>query len=133
VAGLEKKDLEKTIGPDRIKALNQGMMIEPKTELEKKYRSINNKISTLNSEKEKLNNLQIEMVIDLSAHQTDYADPNANANYYMAADENVSMAESLMGVDETKHVRHSKYLGKMDRHHSSGADPKKFPKAAKPN
>jgi len=133
LAGFEKSNLEKQISPDRIKALNQGMMIQPETELEKQYRNITNKISALNSEKGKLQKVEIEMVIDLSAHQTDNADPNASANYYMAADENVSKTEYVLGVNETKHVRRSKYLGKMDRHHSSGADPKKFPKSAKPN
>jgi RHS repeat-associated protein len=133
LASFEKIQLEKQIDPDRLKELNGGILFQPKTELEKKYRSLKDKISALNSEKEKLNNLQIEMVIDLSAHQTDKADPYANANYYMTAEENITMGERIMGVDEKKHINHSTYLGKMGGHHSSWADTHKFPKAAKPN
>jgi hypothetical protein len=73
------------------------------------------------------------MVIDLSAHQTDKADPNATANYYMTAEENITYVEHLLGVNEPYHIKHSKYLGKMGGHHASWADPNKFPKAAKPN
>ena len=133
MAGLQINDLEKKISADRVKALNQGILIEPQTEFEKQYRNITIRIADLNNEKEKLQKVEIEMVIDLSAHQTDYFDPNATSNYYMTAEENITYGEHLLGVDEKKHIRHSKYIGKMDGHHSSFADPNKFPKAKKPN
>jgi hypothetical protein len=96
--------------------------------------NINLKISELESQKKELLNIKIEMVIDLSSHQIDYADRNAQSSYYMTAEENIARAERLGGhrVDE-KHINGAKCLGKMSAHHSSGANPKVFPSAANRN
>ena len=127
VAEIEKSNIEKQIGQDRLKELNKGILIEPKTELERQYKNIGSKILNLKEEKQKLENLEIEMVIDLSSHQIDYCDKNANRSYFMMASENISFAERVF-INE-KWVGFSEYIGKMQRHHSSGADPSKFPSA----
>jgi hypothetical protein len=72
------------------------------------------------------------MVIDLSSHQIDYADPNAQSSYYMTAGKaNMNFWERTF-VDE-KAIKGAKFLGTMNAHHSSGADPNKFPSTANRN
>jgi RHS repeat-associated protein len=134
IAGLQKSSLEKQLSPDRIKELNRSVMVQPQTDIERKYRDISDKIDGLEQEKQKLQKVEIEMVIDLSSHQTDYADPNAKSSYYMTADNNMAPAETLggLGVQE-KHIKGAKRLGQMSFHHAAGANPKLFPKAANPN
>jgi RHS repeat-associated protein len=132
LAGLQKMNLEKQISPSRLKELDMGILIQPKTDLEKQYRSVTEKIFTLKSEKDKLQKLEIEMVIDLSSHQTSKVDPNAKASYYMTAGkQNMNFWERVF-VRE-KAIKGAKFLGTMSVHHSSGANPNAFPKAVKPN
>ncbi len=92
--------------------------------------SVNSKIGALDAQKKGMLNVKIEMVVDLSSHQIDYADPNAQSSYYMTAGkENMNFWERTF-VDE-KAIKGASYLGKMLSHHSSGADPAKLPSAAK--
>ena len=91
--------------------------------------TVNANIASLSTEKEKLQNVRVEMVIDLSSHQVTKPDPNADTRYFMATGSSISFAESLF-VQE-KQVNFSKYLGHMDCHHSSGANPIKFSSAKK--
>lgn len=130
LANTKKSEMEQIYGKEAFAGI--GSVRDPKTRVEKNYFRVVNKISVFEFEKLKLKDLRVEMVIDLSAHQIDYADPNAEKNYYMTAENNISPEEFYMGVDEKKHIRNSWYIGKMSAHHSSGADPKKFPKADSP-
>jgi RHS repeat-associated protein len=103
-------------------------------QLAQKIGDISSKINDLESRKKEILNVKIEMVIDLSSHQVDFPDPNAQSSYYMTAEENVTNAERLggLGVKE-KHIKGASYLGKMSIHHSTGANPTKLPSAANRN
>jgi hypothetical protein len=69
------------------------------------------------------------MVIDLSSHQVDYPDKHADRNYFMMEHENLNTAE--YGFVKEKWVNFSQYLGQMSVHHSTGANPDRFPFAEK--
>ncbi len=123
---LEKIGISTLISADRRKELDKSILVKANTDLEIKYQQLVQELYGLKSEKKKLLNLTIEMVIDLSPHQINYADPNAQSNYYMTAgQENMNPAERKF-VDE-KSIEGAKNLGKMTSHHSSGADPLKLP------
>ena len=48
--------------------------------------NLNSKISELKTKKQELLSVVFENVVDLSSHEIDYADPNAQNSYYMMAD-----------------------------------------------
>ena len=93
--------------------------------VEETRRQSKSQMGKLRNEKDKLENLNIEMVIDLSSHQVDFPDPNASRNYFMMAFENMPFSERFF-VDEGW-INFSQYLGQMTTHRASGADATKFP------
>ncbi|HET9824146.1 MAG TPA: RHS repeat-associated core domain-containing protein [Chitinophagaceae bacterium] len=113
------------------KAVPEKNMTDPQR-INNELNDINSKINVLESQKKEMLNVKIEMVIDLSSHQIDYADPNAQSSYYMTAGKaNMNFWERTF-VDE-KTIKGAKFLGGMSGHHSSNADPTKFPSAANRN
>lgn len=92
--------------------------------------AVNSKIGALEAQKKGMLDVKIEMVIDLSSHQINYADPNAQSSYYMTAGkENMNFWERTF-IDE-KAVKGATNLGTMSSHHSSGANPDNLPSAQK--
>ena len=130
IANIQRAELEKNIGQKRIQELNSGVFA-PQTEQEKQYNKVKYNIGTLQAEKTKLENVVIEMVIDLSSHQTNYADPNAKSSYYMTAGKNMSTLEQIF-INE-RSIKGAKKIGTMNGHHSSWANTTLFPSAAKRN
>lgn len=127
---IEKLSVSANITTERLKELEKGIVVALRNASEEKYQSLVQKLYSLKKEKGKLENLQIEMVVDLSSHQIDYTDPNAQASYYMTAgEENMNPAERKF-VEE-KAIKGANNLGRMRSHHSSGAEPSKLPSAAK--
>ena len=109
---LERFTLSQGIKEERLYNLN--LLANP-TETEKKIIFLDSKLAELNKEIKKLENVKIEMVIDLSSHQCDYADKNAENNYYMVAGfENMNKAERIF-VKE-KIIIGAKFLGIMSMH-----------------
>jgi len=106
------------------------MTTETAAKLATDLNTVNSKIGALEAQKQGMLDVKIEMVVDLSSHQIDYADPNAQSSYYMTAGKgNMNFWEKLF-VDE-KAVKGATNLGTMSSHHSSGANPNNLPSAQK--
>jgi RHS repeat-associated protein len=84
---------------------------------------LNSKISDLESRKKEMLDVKFEMEIDLSSHQTDYANPDVQKSYYMTTN-NFPGFEKLV---RQKEIKGAENLGTMSVHHSSGAHPNQFP------
>ena len=110
---------------------------EKNERLQKSINELNTKITTLNSQKKELINVRFEMVIDLSSHQIDYSDKNAEQNYYMTVDpKNMNFIERnfvdqriIKGSAPIRKFKSKEFIPAMDRHHSSGAPPEMFPES----
>lgn len=105
---------------------------DDRKKLSNELAAINLKIQGLESSKKQMLDVRFEMEIDLSSHQIDYINGDVERNYYMSCEPENMRTEAFSGVKQ-KDIIKAKFIGTMERHHSSGADPDYFPSSSTPD
>ena len=122
---------------EEMKKAGSMMTSDTKKKLSNDLSAVNTKIQALEATKKEILNVRIEMNIDLSSHEINYPDPNAQKSFFMMATQ-ISPIQRLggLGVDERRIGGNAVQIGlnpdgtsQMSCHTGSCAPPAAMPES----